>query len=365
MELAEVLEAETGGQLSPQSSSLEVKINTATRSLEKNQTFWALSGDNFDGHDYIDTAFDQGCAACVVNHDWYLQHPDQTGSFFTVRDTYKALLSLGAKYADRFSFPKIAVTGSNGKTTVKEMLYAVLQKKGSVLSTRGNFNNHIGVPLTLFELKKSHDFAVIELGSNHSGEIAVLSETVKPDFCIITSIGHSHIEFFKTLDEVLAEKLSIVQGMAKGGTLLVNADDEYLSRLVSTSDYRLNTVGIENGDLKAENVEMGGDGCARFTVQGTKYQLHVAGRHNIYNALMAIAAGLAYGVEHQNTENGIRKGHWQVTQFLGTGTQTRTQCTAVAQAYQGLKGLVRTCRIGFGLDKTHYSLQPVFTVDHQ
>jgi UDP-N-acetylmuramoyl-tripeptide--D-alanyl-D-alanine ligase len=199
---------------------------------------------------------------------------------------------LAQRYAAGFNCPKVAVTGSNGKTTTKDMIAAILRQAGPTLATEGNFNNHIGVPLTLFGLKKIHRHAVLELGMSHPGEIAPLSEIVAPRIAVITNVGYAHLEAFGTREAIGEEKLSIQKGLVSGGTLILNLDDPILAKARAPRGGRLVTFGIDRGQVRAQDLVMDGQGCASFKVGRTHFRIPVPGRHNVYNALAAIAVGI-------------------------------------------------------------------------
>src|SRR5688572_4285809 len=165
--------------------SKTVRLCTDSRAVKRGQVFWALKGDKFDGHKFVGEVFKMGGYAAVVDQEWLKQNGTPVNVYVPVEDTNAALLALGKAYAAKFRIPKVAITGSNGKTTTKDMISRVLSQSGPVLATQGNFNNHVGVPLTLFEIKSSHDFAVIEMGTNHPGEIKVLSECAQPTCAVI------------------------------------------------------------------------------------------------------------------------------------------------------------------------------------
>jgi UDP-N-acetylmuramoyl-tripeptide--D-alanyl-D-alanine ligase len=269
-----------------------VIVCTDSRNFRRGQVFWALRGERFDGHNFVDEAFQLGGLAAVVDQAWYQQNGKPVNVYVPVGDTRKALLTLGKSYAARFRIPKIAVTGSNGKTTTKEMIASILRSAGPTMVTQGNLNNDIGVPLTLFELKSSHRYAVIEMGTNHPGEIKPLSDATAPTIAVITNIGDSHLEHFGSRDKVLEEKLTITSGLGDRGVLVINVDDPLLAAIRPNSRLRLLTFGIQRGTIRAQDVTFGEDGCAKFRVGRTVFRLAVPGLHMVYNALAAIAVGV-------------------------------------------------------------------------
>ncbi len=273
----------------PARSVKTVRLCTDSRALKRGQVFWALKGENFDGHAFANKVFTQGGCAAVVDEQWLKQNGQAVNVYVPVGDTNAALLHLAREYANKFRIPKIAITGSNGKTTTKDMLAQILAKAGPTVSTQGNFNNQVGVPLTLFELKHSHRYAVIEMGTNHPGEIGPLSEATRPSFGVITNIGYSHLEHFGSKENVRIEKLAITKGFQGKGTLFLNVDDPLLAQVKGNSRYKLVTYGIDFGQIRPTDLAFGPDGCASFKIGRTLFQLQVPGRHNVYNALAAIA----------------------------------------------------------------------------
>ncbi|MBF0430375.1 MAG: UDP-N-acetylmuramoyl-tripeptide--D-alanyl-D-alanine ligase [Fibrobacteria bacterium] len=298
-----------GGSVDPDA---QVSICTNSRNIQKGQVFWAIAGDRFDGHGYVNTCFDKGAIAAVVNRSWHQKYGRSQHAYIPVRDSSAALMQLGKVYSQLFTIPKVAVTGSNGKTTTKDMLAAVLSVGGPVLATKGNFNNQFGVPFTLFRLESHHKYAVIEMGSNHPGEIKPLAQTTAADIAVITSIGYSHIEHFKTLTGVLREKSSITKGFPGKGLLVVNGDDPFLAGLSSSRAYRVLSCGIHAGDIRARNISTGHDGCPVFRVSGVQFSLPVPGDHNIINALLAIAVGRELGLS-------LKKMAASLKQFTSSG----------------------------------------------
>lgn len=273
-----------------------VRLTTDSRAVKRGQVFWALKGEKFDGHKFANEIFGMGGYAAVVDQEWLNQNGKPVNVYVPVKDTNAALLALGRAYAAKFRIPKIAVTGSNGKTTTKDMIVRVLSQAGSTLGTQGNYNNHVGVPLTLFELKKTHRYAVIEMGTNHLGEIQVLSECAQPTMAVVTNIGDSHLEHFSTRERIRDEKLTIAAGLHGNGTLVLNVDDPMLSGVKANPRYKLITFGIDRGQIRPDGLAFGPDGCATFRIGRTQFRLQVPGRHNVYNALAAIAVGIHHRV---------------------------------------------------------------------
>ena len=278
-------------------------VGTDTRTLQTGQLFVALHGPNFDGHDYLAEAKAKGAAACMV------EKPVANCSALIVGDTRLALGQLARVWRHHFAMPLVAVTGSNGKTTVKEMLASIFARLGEVLATRGNLNNDIGVPLTLLGLDSSHTSAVVELGANHAGEIAYLTALAEPNVAVITNAASAHLEGFGTLNGVANAKGEIFQGLKEDGTAIINADDEFASLWRGLAkDKKVLSFGLQNPADIAAQWQVGDRGSQIHvsTPEGkVKLQLALLGEHNVMNALAAIAAAQAAGVKLTTIKAGL------------------------------------------------------------
>lgn len=291
-------------------------VSTDTRTLAEGNLFVALQGPNFDGHDYLEQAQRRGAAAAAVNRVAGGGLPQ-----LQVEDTRMALGRLAAHWRRQFDLPLIAVTGSNGKTTVKEMLAAILRRCGRALVTRGNFNNDIGVPHTLFGLDAQHAYAVVELGANHPGEIAYLTGIAAPTVALVNNAGPAHLEGFGSLDGVAQAKGELFEHAGPATVCVINADDAYAPLWRSLAQPRpVLTFGLAadadvgalwQGDTDGSEIEL-------RTSQGTaRTRLALPGRHNVSNALAATAAALAAGVELSVIAAGLADmqpvhGRWEV-----------------------------------------------------
>ena len=280
-------------------------VSTDTRQVNPGQLFVALSGPNFDAHKFLDVAAARGAAGAVVSADARSGLPH-----IRVPDTLTALGGLAASWRRRFEPVVVGVTGSSGKTTVKEMLAAILSDRDETLVTHGNLNNEIGVPLTLFRLGASHRHAVIEMGANHSGEIARLAAIARPNVGIVTMAGASHLEGFGSLDGVAHAKGEMFEALGREGTAIVNADDAYAelwAELAGTA--RVFRFGLgEDADFSARRIEAAGPGYAFELVMpggSVDVRLSLPGRHNIMNALAAAAGAFAAGAEPANIQRGL------------------------------------------------------------
>ncbi|MFA5275894.1 MAG: UDP-N-acetylmuramoyl-tripeptide--D-alanyl-D-alanine ligase [Candidatus Omnitrophota bacterium] len=295
--VTELLKATKGKLLSGKSSAAVKSISIDSRTLRKGEVFLAIKGDNFDGHDFIDKAINRGASAVILHKNAKIKN--HKICCIRVKNTTAALGDIARFHRGKFDIPVIAVTGSNGKTTAKEMIASVLSLKGKVLKNPGTNNNHIGLPQTLLELNNRHDFAVVELGTNHSGEIAYLSGICKPDIAVITNVAASHLEHFKSLKGVLTEKYSIVDNLNDKGLVILNADDAFLAgKLKAKSPFKL-SFGIKNkAEFRVDAIKVK-DLRTEFRVNGKyKFALGTPGYYNIYNALGAITCGRVFGLSY-------------------------------------------------------------------
>lgn len=288
----------TGGRLLAGSAGFEIdpaRISTDTRTLRAGDVFLAISGERFDGNDFAAEAYGKGASGAIVSRDI----PVPARAFaIRVEDTAKAFRDIAASHRASFRIPIIAVTGSNGKTTVKEMIAAVLSQTYTVLRNDGTKNNHIGVPQTLLKLTARHDLCVLELGTNRPGEIALLGRIVRPTAAVITNIGPAHLEFLGDLEGVYREKRSILRSFDRRSkaVAIVNGDDPFLSR-IRKGGYDLVTFGLGERNAVRGRVTGRERSRVRFTVNGSMdFETGLLGDHNVSNALAAVAAGLRFGV---------------------------------------------------------------------
>ncbi|MBI3562683.1 MAG: UDP-N-acetylmuramoyl-tripeptide--D-alanyl-D-alanine ligase [Gammaproteobacteria bacterium] len=279
-------------------------ISTDTRTIAQGDLFIALRGPRFDAHDFAMTAVQEGATAVLVDHP--LNVPVAQ---IVVDDTRLALGRLASAWRQQFKIPVIAITGSNGKTTVKEMLAAICAQRGQVLATQGNLNNDIGVPLTLLRLNHGYQCAVIELGANHPNEIAYLTKLVKPDVALITNAGPAHLEGFGSLQGVALAKGEIFSGLSKNGTAIINSDDPFAAYWQGLCiGHPLMSFGFSNtaSVSASSSTSTRGAGLQLQTPQGgIEVQLPLLGKHNVRNALAAASAALAVGCDLQDIQRGL------------------------------------------------------------
>ncbi|REL28074.1 UDP-N-acetylmuramoyl-tripeptide--D-alanyl-D-alanine ligase [Thalassotalea euphylliae] len=314
--LSEIATA-TGGELIGENITINA-ISTDSRALASEQVFLALKGPNFDGHKFVEQVAELGGVAVIVDHPVATSLPQ-----VVVADTRIALGKIGA-YVKAQTAPKtVGITGSSGKTTVKEMVAAILSRLGNVLATNGNFNNDIGVPLTLLRLTHEHDFAVIEMGANHIGEIAYTTNLVKPDVAIINNIAPAHLEGFGDLCGVARAKGEIFEGIPQGGVAFYNQDskwahkwqwrltDKKVHRFSCADDKSANEVvkAEQTADSYSKNITLDDDGCANFKLHtqiGSTYiQLALPGKHNVCNAVAAAAIAIEFGASLDDVKLGL------------------------------------------------------------
>lgn len=283
-------------------------VGTDSRHITQDQLFVALKGDKFDGHAYAAQALKDGAAAVMIADANLAVSPA-----IVVKDTYQALGEMAAFWRDQFTLPIAAITGSSGKTTVKEMLAAILSAasgdKAAVLATEGNLNNHIGLPLTLLKLHAQHQFAVIEMGMNHAGEIRYLTKLTKPQVALINNAGTAHIGELGSRENIAKAKAEIFEGLSKNGTAVINADDDFAADwLAQNQDKKIMTFGLnKKADVSAQyQTEDGAMQLQLSTPNGAaQVKLHVLGEHNVRNALAASAAALALGVSLDDVVTGL------------------------------------------------------------
>ncbi|MCD8005204.1 MAG: UDP-N-acetylmuramoyl-tripeptide--D-alanyl-D-alanine ligase [Oscillospiraceae bacterium] len=309
--LREILQA-VDGRLLGEDVPLETAVNrvdTDSRNIHPGSLFLPLVGERFDGHDYIRQALTDGAAGCLTDREPEDRIP---GKFYIqVGGTQRALRDLARWYKSRFSIPFIAITGSVGKTTTRDMVAAVLGERYRVLKTQGNFNNQVGLPLTLLRLERSHEICVLEMGMNHTGEIDYLSAIVEPDVAVITNVGDAHIENLGSRKNILQAKCEIFHHMKPEGLAVLNGDDELLVTLRQTLKRPILWCGRDSAcDFRAAHVESDGERLihCKVTTPDSAFDLEIPalGHHMIYPALTALAIGRYFGLTEQEMVRGVR-----------------------------------------------------------
>ena len=309
--IQELLEAVDGTLLSQADLSRTVsQVDTDSRDIHPGSLFIPLVGEHFDGHAYLDAALEAGAAGCLTARPWPERREDRF--YIQVADTEKALGDLARWYKDRFQIPCIGVTGSVGKTTAKDMIAAVLGVKYKVLKTEGNFNNNIGLPLTLLRLDASYQAAVLEMGMDKFGEIDYLSGIVQPDIGVITNIGDAHIEKLGSRENIFRAKCELIPHIRAGGLLILNADDALLAALRGRTPVDTVFCGKAEGAEYRSQVT-GGDGVSHIHCHLTtprmdrEVKIPALGEHMIYPTLIAAAAGERLGLTPDEIQRGLAR----------------------------------------------------------
>ena len=307
-----VVEERCNGQLvAGQRSSSIHRVCTDSRLARKGDLFIAICGDRFDGHDYLKDALGQGAEAAVVSR-LRLGQEKVDGPMIEVEETRHALGRLSANYRQDFELPIIAVGGSNGKTSTKEILATVLGQRLETLSSEASFNNDIGVPLTLLRLREAHEAAVLEVGSNHPGELQPLLQLIRPRYGVLTSIGREHLEFFGDLAGVIEEEGALAEALPPEGCLFVNGDIEGLEAIRARCRAAVVTVGEgEDCDWQLTGTVLNNDGTT-FELLSPKgdwsgaYRVNLRGHQNARNAALAIALAAELGLSREELDQGLQ-----------------------------------------------------------
>ena len=297
--IKDILRATGGKAISGRGRSIVATgVSIDSRTISKGELFIAIKGENFDGHNFLSEALKKGACAIIIMDRSVQKLPEGSKTIPIVRvpDTVKALGDLARFHRKRFDIPIVAVTGSNGKTTVKDMISFLLQDNFEVLKTDGTKNNQIGIPLTLLKLDGSYDVVVLEMGMNHKGEITKLAEMAAPSIGLITNIGPSHLEFLKTLDGVLEAKLEIAKFMKKDETLILNGDDEYLARIDSLPCKVVRFGEDDRFDVAATGIEKIDGGWSFVTKDGVRFKTRMLGKESVANMLGAITCASLFGI---------------------------------------------------------------------
>jgi len=292
--LLEILEATGGGEVGgTQVGNTFSTFHTDSREVVQGGVFFALRGAEMDGHRFVDDAIKRGATAVVVERRMNVP----TGiAEIRVPDTWVALYSLASYTLEHVSPLVVAVTGSNGKTSTKEMIAAILGKHFNVLRTSGNLNTETGVPLTMLALQPHHSALVLEMGMQRPGDIARLVALARPSIGVITNIGTVHMEFFESREALARSKGEMVSGLTEHGTAILNADDQFFPMLVAMTTARVRSFGVIAGDFRADGYRALEGGGGQFSVRGVEVKLGLEGRHQAVNAVAALATGVTAGV---------------------------------------------------------------------
>jgi len=307
MKIEDIVDCTRGTLISgdPRQGCRASDFSTDSRTITEGQIFVAIKGPHFDGHTYSKDAFRKGARGAVVSRAIDRSLAAKL-AVIQVRDTLKAYGDIAAYHRSHFNIPVVAVTGSNGKTMVKEMIASILSAKYRVLKNAGTENNHVGVPRTILKLDASHEMIVLEMGMNHLGEIAALGRIARPDIAVITNIGPSHLEFLGSLRNIFKAKRELLRCLSNDGTAVLNGDDPFLAT-VRQKDIPIVTFGFSQGcHFRATKVSYSNT-SVRFCVKRDHvFELRLPGRHSVYNALAAIAACSRFGLSLEAMRAALR-----------------------------------------------------------
>ena len=298
----------TGGRLAAGNPAVTVTtIASDSRALKPGDLFIAIRGEKFDGHDFLAEAARLGAIGAIVEKET----PGLPSSFalIIVADAVRGLQLLATAYRATLRLTAVCITGSNGKTSTKDLCASVLAQRFSVTHTAGNLNNHLGVPFSILRADSSHDVGVFEIGMNHAGEIAPLAAIARPDIAIITNIGVAHTEFLGTREAIAQEKGMLAEAVGENGTVILNADDAFTPSIAKRTRARVMTAGLQGGDVRATDLEQLSEGIKfrlHATGQCVEAELPVPGEHMVRNALLACAAGITLGLSLDECAAGLR-----------------------------------------------------------
>ncbi len=303
----EIVEA-SGGQFfgDEEILSKEVEtISTDSRKAGKGSVFAAIVGERVDGHSFIPQCIEIGAICSICERT-----PTDDSAHILVENTPEALIKIAESYRKKFNIPFVGISGSVGKTSTKEIIASVLSERFHTHKTQGNFNNALGVPITLFALEETHTAAVIEMGISDFGEMSVLANMAKPDIAVLTNVGKCHLENLKDLDGVLKAKTEMLKFLKKGGTVVLNGDDENLRKAEIPEGAKVIYYGIgENNDIFATDITSDNETYTEFTVHSKngefKARIHNLGNHMVQNALAAVAVGEELGLSEQEIIDGL------------------------------------------------------------
>ena len=284
------------------------RVSTDSRTIKTGDLFVTLRGEHFDAHNFLEQVAKAGAAGAIVSHNPAPTTLPQAFAILQAADTLVAYQNLAANYRKTLPLKVLGITGSNGKTSTKDFAASILGREFRVTKTEGNFNNHVGLPRTILEANRDHQFAVWELGMNHPGEIAALARIAAPDAAIITNIGIAHIEFMGSRKAIAQEKGALAEAVDAGGFVVLNADDEFSASIAERTRARVILAGIEEGTIRAIDAQQTVGGCEFTIVEGAhrcRAQLPVPGLHMVQNAILAVAAGRAFGVSLEECAAGL------------------------------------------------------------
>ncbi len=310
MTLDDILNA-TGGEVINRGKRFYYKnFSIDTRTMEKDDFFIAIKGDNFNGNDFVKKAFLASASVCMVDEDRFNRSDlNDENWLILVKDCREALINMATYYRKKLNIKVVAVTGSVGKTSTKDLIAGVLSSKYKTFKTKGNYNNDLGLPLMILSIDESYEVCVLELGMNHFGEINLLSKISKPDIAVITNIGTSHIEYLKTRENILKAKMEITNYFTNENKLIINGDNDLLST-VPKKDYEIISCGFSNQNKYKISKENAAQDKVEFEISNDsfkhKYEIQgLIGKHSILNASLAICTGYVLGLNEKEIQSGL------------------------------------------------------------
>lgn len=311
IKLQDIIKAVNGKLLVEGKQKEFSKVVIDSRKVSKGDIFFAIKGENFDAHKFVDNVLENGAGLVIVHKEDEYKSLSEESSVILVEDTKKALLDLAGFYIDTLDIKVVGITGSTGKTSTKDLIAAALSEKYKVFKTKGNFNNDIGMPLMIFELNREYEVAILEMGMSNLGEIETLARIAKPDVAVITNIGTSHMENLKTRDNILKAKLEITTLFDENNILIVNGDNDKLHDLESNK-YKIVKIGTESDyNFKGCRIIIDKDNI-EFSVKENGKEIDqrifvpVPGKHNVLNSLLAVAVARQLGVSYEEIAEGIK-----------------------------------------------------------
>lgn len=307
LSLGQIAELARGSLTTGDAAAMISRISTDSRTLQAGDLFVPLRGDNFDGHKFIQQASERGAAGAMVEENWKGTTPANF-ALIRVPDTLAGYQTLASNYRASLPLKVIAITGSNGKTSTKDFVAATLTRRFRVTKTEGNFNNHVGLPQTMLAANLEDEIAVWEIGMNHPGEIAALAKLAAPDVAIITNVGIAHIEFMGSREAIAEEKGALAEAVDANGTVILNAEDAFSEEIAKRTRAKIVLAGVENGSVRASDVRQSATGSEFTILEGAhrcRAQLPVPGVHMVQNAMLAVAAGRAFGLSLEECAAGL------------------------------------------------------------
>jgi UDP-N-acetylmuramoyl-tripeptide--D-alanyl-D-alanine ligase len=309
-------------------------VSIDSRTVESGNLFIPIKGENFNGHHFVKDAFDKGAVASFWQEDE--PNPPSNVPLIFVKDTLKALQTLARNYRQQLDVKVVGITGSNGKTTTKDLVAAVLSTSYRVHKTEGNLNNQIGLPLMILRMKEDTEIAVLEMGMSERGQIERLSDIANPDLAVITNIGEAHLQDLGSREAIAEAKFEIIKGLKENGVFIYNGDEPLLNNLVKNASKKLFSVTFGQNDslnFYPLNIRQE-DEKTIFTMNKApdiEFSIPVLGKHNVYNALAAIAVGFSFNIEWEKIQIGLRQA--AMTNMRTEMVKTKTGLTIINDAY--------------------------------